>query len=482
MVGRSIGLLLGLLLAVAQATGQADLAQRREAGTAISAHKFQDAIQILSGLIKSNPRDASLWTLQGVAFSGLGDEKQSLASFDTAIQLDPEFVPALEGAAQTAYLHRSPQAARYVQKLLVIAPGNTVANAMAGALSYQSHECLNAVKHFKISEGEVYKSPNALSEFADCLLKDNAPDEAAEVLSRGVQLHPDSVELNYNLAVVELQLHHPADAIQILEPLSAEKDAALLNLLASSYTQAGRPDDAFRTLEDAIRINPQEQFNYLDLAILCLEHNQENLSIEAASAGIARINKPTSLYLIRGVAYAQLAQYDKAEGDFAAAARIDPNQDHSTIAMSLLYSERNQPVKEKQLLIRHLQSTPNDAVANYLLADLLMRSGAEPGKPEFTDAEKHLQKSLAVKPDSAEAQILMGKLLEQQKDFAGALSHFEAALRIEPNNQAALDQDFLILRKLHRNQDAAVVLIRLKAVLSSQLAQEQANAQVRVNQ
>jgi tetratricopeptide (TPR) repeat protein len=111
---------------------------------------------------------------------------------------------------------------------------------------------------------------------------------------------------------------------------------------------------------------------------------------------------------------------------------------------------------------------------------LLIRSGAQPGAPQFKQAEEYLQKSLDAKPDSAEAQILMGKLLEKQDDLTGALSHFDAALKVEPRNQAALDRDFLILRKLHRDQEAAAVLARLKTVLNNQLSQEQASARVRV--
>jgi tetratricopeptide (TPR) repeat protein len=312
-------------------------------------------------------------------------------------------------------------------------------------------------------------------------LKSNRADEAAQVLTRGVERHPESIQLKYNLAVAELQDHKPEQAISVLAPLSAVRDSGLLNLLASAYIQTNQPDAAFRTLEAAIEISPTDETNYLDLAILCLEHNQEDRSVAAATAGIARIQKPASLYLIRGVAYAQLAQYDKAESDFVAAAQIEPDQPHSTIAMSLLYSDRNQLDKEKELLNRQLKATPNDAVTNYLLADLLIRSGAEPGQPAFEEAETHLARSLKSKPDSAEAQILMGKLLEQQGDLPGALKHYDLALATEPENRSALDRKFVLLRKLHRNQDAAEVLARLKLVLNSELRQGGApGAQVRV--
>ena len=451
------------------------------AAAAVSARQFSDAMQILEPLLKQHPRDPRLWTLRGLALDGLGQTKASLTSFDHALVIQPSFLPALEGASQAAYLHGDPAAMHYVHRLLVAAPENPVANAMAGALAYQVHDCANSEKYFKQSGEAVYQSTNGLAEFADCLLKSNRADDAAQLLSRGVELHPESVQLKYNLAVAELQDHKPEEAVGVLAPLSEVKDSELLNLLASAYIQVNRPDDAFRTLEAAIEISPMDESNYLDLAILCLEHNQEERSVAAATAGIARIPKPASLYLIRGVAYAQLAQYDKAESDFVAAAQIEPNQPHSTIAMSLLYSDRNQLHKEKELLNRQLKATPNDAVTNYLLADLLIRSGAEPGQPAFQEAETHLARSLKSKPDSAEAQILMGRLLEQQGDLPEALKHYDLALATEPDNRSALDRKFVLLRKLHRNQDASEVLIHLKRVLNGELKQGGSGAQVRVD-
>jgi tetratricopeptide (TPR) repeat protein len=325
-----------------------------------------------------------------------------------------------------------------------------------------------------------YKNENALSEFADCLIRNEQLTQSIQVLDRGLQLHPDSVQLKYNLAVVQLRSHNSADAIKVLSPLADAKDSKLLNLLASAYTQANRPDDAFRTLEDAILVNPKEESNYMDLAILCLDHQHENQSVIVATAGISQISQSSSLFLIRGVAYAQLAAYDKAESDFAVAAQLVPKQPNSTIAMSLLYSDRNDLEKEKALLQKQLKLTPNDAVTNYLLADLLIRNSAKSGDAAFNEAKADLAKSLAVQPNSAEAQILMAKLCQEEDNFSEALDHILRALKVEPDNRSALNREFTLLRKLQRNNEAAEVLDHLKGVLNNELKEEQIASQVRV--
>ena len=453
---------------------------RQQAGMAIRQHHYQQAVTILDKLISAHPRDASLWTLKGMALDGLNKTSASLASFDKALAVAPTYLPALEGAAQIAYLHKTPTAAKYVHRLLAVYPQSKVANAMAGALDYLAGKCISALPYFQRSASYLFQSPNGTSEYADCLLRRGVPRQAVTVLQEGLQRHPQSVKLKYNLAVVELQAHQPEQAVATLAPLADSGDSGLLNLLASAYNKAGRPDEAFAALEKAIRLSPNAESNYLDLAILCLDHNRVQCSVQAASAGIARLSRPTSLYLIRGVAYGQLAEYAKAKQDFDTAARLTPGQPHSAIAMSLLYAARDNPAKQKQWLTHQLKLTPHNGVANYLMANLLISSGAEPGQPNFASAKAHLKESLRVDPYSAEAQILMGKMLQMENNQTAALAHLQQALKIAPNNRAALFQAFLLMRKLHRTADAAQLLKRLKVVINSQMDHPAKNRHIRL--
>jgi predicted Zn-dependent protease len=84
----------------------------------------------------------------------------------------------------------------------------------------------------------VYRDRRAVDEFADCLLKQQQPQQAVAVLLHAVSLYPVSVQFKYNLAVAELQNHQPDQAIVVLSPLSSVKDADLLNLLVLAYEQA----------------------------------------------------------------------------------------------------------------------------------------------------------------------------------------------------------------------------------------------------
>jgi Flp pilus assembly protein TadD len=76
----------------------------------------------------------------------------------------------------------------------------------------------------------------------------------------------------------------------------------------------------------------------------------------------------------------------------------------------------------------------------------------------------------------------MAKFLMQEGRDAEALDHINVALKLEPGNQSALNRQFLLLRKLNRNEEAAQVLTRLKAVLNSDLRRDTEAGQMRVKQ
>ena len=454
---------------------------RNLAASEISSGRYTDALNTLNGLLKVHRLDPSLWTLRGIALNGLGQTIRSLASFDRALFINSGFVPALEGALQTSYLRNDMSARHYARKLLAIEPENEVANAMAGALSYQDHDCISSIKHFERSKDEVFRSPTALSEYGDCLLREKRVTETIRVLTLGAQLHPESVQLKYNLALAELQDHQPNEAISILVPMSNLRDSELLNLLATAYAQANLPDDALRSLENAIAIDPENEGNYIDLGLLCLDHDHEACAVDTSTRGISKRPRAASLFLVRGIAYTQLGEYDKAEADFTAAAQIEPEKPHSIIAMSLLDSRQGQVDKAQQLLKKQLVATPNDAITNYMMADLLARSGVHPGQPDFKEAEACLITSLRADPASAEAHVLMADLLATKEEFSGALDHIEAALRLVPENRAALNRKIILLRRLHRIGEIGPVVDQLKVAISRDLTQDNPEAHMRVH-
>jgi tetratricopeptide (TPR) repeat protein len=251
---------------------------------------------------------------------------------------------------------------------------------------------------------------------------------------------------------------------------AADDDPGILNLRALVESAAGDLELAFADLKRAVEMDPAGERNYLDLALLCLDHSQEQLAADVLTAGIARLPNDAALYSVRGIAYAQLSKYDEAQKDFARATELDPAKPLGQVASTVLYVDTDQPEKARQALREQLKKTPDDAVANTLLANLLVHQGAAPGTAEFDEAKAVLARALHTNPDAVDALVLLGKMDLDANDLPGAQGALERA------DRTMLNQMLVIFRKLGRQQDAKRVAERLAASLSEEARKRNGDA------
>src|SRR5690242_17125608 len=79
------------------ATAQAS-AQTQAITAAIRERDFFHAVELTRAALQQFPRDPKLWSLQGIAYSGLGKKAEALAAYNSALKFAPDYIPALEGA------------------------------------------------------------------------------------------------------------------------------------------------------------------------------------------------------------------------------------------------------------------------------------------------------------------------------------------------------------------------------------------------
>ena len=68
--------------------------------TVLEKQQYEHALQLIQGELRHSPNDVRLWTLQGIARSRLSNDSEAIISFDHALKLKRDYLPALEGAAQ----------------------------------------------------------------------------------------------------------------------------------------------------------------------------------------------------------------------------------------------------------------------------------------------------------------------------------------------------------------------------------------------
>jgi tetratricopeptide (TPR) repeat protein len=444
------------------------------AAAALRNRDFAQAAEQSSVALKRTPGDPRLWTMNGVAHAGLGKRDEALRSFQRALAIDANYLPALQGASQAYYEMGSAKAIPLLERILRQRPDEPTAHAMIAVLAYRNGDCRAAVPHFEKAGPLLDSQLDALRAHATCLIRLQQIDAAVGVFSRIVALEPGNPVYRQMLAAGQLMAGRPQEAIATLAPIvdGATPDPDSLGLASTAYEKAGDTPRAVAALKRAILLDPKNVDLYLDFANLAFAHQSFQVGIDALGDGLSLQPSAAPLYLARGVLYVQLADYERAEADFAKAGELDPSQGMSAAAQGLAAVQENDLDKASKAVEAKLAAKPNDAYLLYLRADILSQQGADPGTPAFATALASARKAVTLQPALAPARSVLAKLYFQAGRYRDAAQQSRRALAIDPDDQAALYRLIQSLRKSGQQAEIPDLLKRLAAVRERAAQQE----------
>jgi tetratricopeptide (TPR) repeat protein len=442
--------------------------------SAVRAREFDKALSLLQPALKQFPQNPKLWTLQGLALVGKGDTKAALAAYETALKFSPDFVPALEGAAQIEYNAGNQNAVPLLKRLLRVRPDDPTTHAMLAALAYKKGDCSQALEHFA-SAGSLLDSEASLrDEYAACLLQLKQPDKAIPLYQHALELNPADHDARYRLAVVQMSAEQPAQALDTLAPLlQAEKpDVNTLQLTAAVCAETQNTRMAVNTLRQAIVLYPHDVDLYLDFAVLSMDHQSFQVGIDMINVGLQAEPSAAPLYIARGVLYVQLAKYDEAEDDFEKAEQLEPNRQIASVAQGLEQVQANDPERALATVRAKLASKPNDPYLLYLQADILAQSGAAPGSATFQTALRSAKRAIELQPGLVPVRNVLAKLYLQAGQNQAAAEQCREILKLDPTDQTALYHLIQALRKSGNKQELPDLLKRLAELRVESTKQE----------
>jgi tetratricopeptide (TPR) repeat protein len=442
--------------------------------SALQNQEYQKALELLPPALKASPKDSRLWAMQGAAYAGEGHKPEALVSFEKALKISPDYLPALEGTIQIEYEAGDPAAIPHLQHVLRLRPADATSHGMLAVLEYQQGSCAAAAIQFEKAGALFDSQPTGLNAYATCLVKLKQPDKAARIFQRVLALNPEDRRERRLLASVQLMAHQPQDALATLAPLLEGNDpeAETLELAATAYEDNKETPKAVSTVRQAILLDPSNVNLYLDFANLCYAHDSFQVGIDVVSDGIGLQPKAAALYFARGVLYVQLAEYEKGQADFEKAYELDPRQSLSSAAQGLAAAQQNDLDRALEKIQASLARKPNDPILLYLQADILAEKGAAPGTPEFQTAMRSARQAIALQPTLGDARGVLAKLYLESGQYKEAAEECRKALSINPNDQATVYHLIQALRKTGDTREIPDLLERL-AALRKQSAHEQ---------
>jgi tetratricopeptide (TPR) repeat protein len=430
---------------------------------AMKAGQFDLAVEMCHAAEKNSPNDPRLWTLEGIALSNLQRPEQAVAAYDRALKLDPQSLPALEGAAEIKYKQGSKGAIPLLERILAIHPEDPTTHAMLAVMQYKEKDCSQATGNFAQARAVISNQPLALTQYAVCLTELNRFEESVPVFEQVVQLQPGASGARYNLALAQWKSNHPADALVTLQPLldTGNPDGDLLSLAAEINDSVGNAPQAVALYRKAIQADPKNTQNYLGFAALSLNHEAFQAGIDMIDFGLTQIPDAASLYLARGVLYGELSKFDQATADFEHANQLDPHLAFSATAEGVLHSEQRDLRAAVNSFRAEARQHPKDALTEYLLAEALSEQGNAVDSPAYKEEIDAANEALRLNPKLTEAHDLLSTIYLHNRQFKLAIEQARAALQTDPNDQAAVYHLILALRETDEKDQIPSLIKRL---------------------
>jgi tetratricopeptide (TPR) repeat protein len=458
--------------AVAQA-GAADSNPLRAIESALSSRDYDHALQMIRAQLQQTPQDARLHTMEGIALAGEGNDQEALVAYNKALAISPNYLAALEGAAQLEYKAGSDRAVPLLNRILKLQPNEPTTHAMLGTMAYKTRDCPGAIKHFRASGPVLASQPSAMELFGACLMAQGRASEAVTIFDRLLATRPSDAHARYNLAVVQFTAKRNADAIATLQPLLEQTapDTDALDLASAAYEETGDTPKAVDLLRRAIVANPKKVKYYVDFATLSFKHESFQIGVDMINAGVMQLPNDSSLYIARGILFIQLGQFENGQADFETANRLDPRQASASVAEGLAQLQQSNLDQALTTVDAQLKAHPQDSFLHYLKAEILTQKGASAGSPEFRQAMNTAAEAIRLRPDFVLARDVLGGLYLKSGQSARAIEQSRLALHDNPSDQVALYHLIQALRNARDPKGEVPGLVRRLAALREESQQ-----------
>ena len=409
-------------------------AQQRAGTFMLLSGQFQDAQGLAERMVKRNPKSVEGHVLLANALAGLKDLDSAVATFEKAVELDPQrsatyaefgalrmiegnrdaaeaaFKKAIEtdpksASARLAYsnfllaIRDQAGAEKEVLYALELEPKNLVANR-AMAMHYLMTNRAPAAEPHLTLVAELSPGADAKYFLAEYYIRSHRLDDARATL-RPMQADKSTfVGASVRLARVEVLARKNADAHRVLESVLARepKNADALITLGKLYLTEGNTVNALSTLKTAVDANPRSIDAHLALA---------------------------QTYVLRGAVKDATTAYNDA-------LKLDGNNIDGRLGLARLQINNGQAADAVPLALNIVADHPNHGEARLLLLHGLIAVG------DLPQATHQLNILMQANPNSATVQTAAGMVATLNNDMDGARRAYGRALEADPTSYQAL--------------------------------------------
>lgn len=463
---------------------------------------FKLAADTLEAVLRQTPDDPRVLNLMGIALTNLGRTEDANRAYKRAFHIDPQFYPALNNLAVNEFHSKHLEQARiHFEAVLKLAPNDASANLFMGEILFGEEKYSAAVSHYQ-KAGELFsKYPLAVLHNAESQLRNGNGKAALSVLkwlpksdakahfSAGkllVQHHlyadaanefgiarrtgKDPYLAGYNQAVACVRAGEYVKAIHTGNELLNEgyETAELAGIVGTAYLRNGQTKEAYNAFRIATHLNPKDEDSYIRLSEICLNWKKYDVGLQIIDIGLSHLPDSESLYLERGVLRAMKGQFKQAHNDFAAAAKVAPDDVLPHVALGLVAMQQGNSDEAVAVFRQSVKRHPDNYLAQYWYSKALTSAGVMPGTKQAQEVIAALKTSVQLNPDYWHSRSDLGKALLDNGETDSAIVQLKKAAKLNPKATAPL----YLLARAYRKKGQTVLARELDARVGKIQAKE----------
>jgi len=433
-----------LLWIFAPAPGSAQPSPLSQAQALLKEGRPADALPILLELHRSEPSNANVCQQIGVAYTQMQEFVQAEKFYREAVRLNPQFWAARQNLATVLwFLDRKGESEREFLEVTKALPSDPVPHLYLGLAAHGREEFTRAKLEFEKAGTLATENPDVLPSVLETYLAAGDMTFPEKLAQRLAEEHKETPEF--------------------------------WRTLAEAYDRQGKPERAYRAYSRAIELDPNSAECYIAFAEFASAHKNNEYASQVVSRGLEHLPNSPELLFEQGVLSALDGDRNQAEKSLTQAARLKPGWDLPLLAIGVADLEAGEVKSAAAMFQKAVEINSGDYRAYYLYATALERENNPENRAQ---AVRALRKAIELNPHDARSHSLLGQIeLAEDKPDAAALE-WRAALKIDPENSAALYQLGLLCRKQGKVEESRRLLARFQNVKARRRTEEESLVEI----
>jgi len=226
-------------------------------------------------------------------------------------------------------------------------------------------------------------------------------DAAVQHFQSALQANPESDDVKFDLANADFRLRLYAQALDVANSISptGQKDDSVQQLLGDIYMHMGDTAHATDTFTTSILRNPDNDQNYLSLALLQLHSGKVAEAQKTLRAGLARVPASGKLHWGQGLVAALQGLNAQAAHEFELAVELLPEWPGGYSTLGVFYFQTGQVEKAREVLNRFKASSVGTTLDTDRIEQTLARASSAPAVSQplnEANREQFLQMALTL--------------------------------------------------------------------------------------